>query len=65
MSAVLNEYSVPADFTIKENENCTDILFDLAERTPAVTTFRREVRGEWVPVRADDAVAQITPSPRA
>ena len=56
----MNEYSVPADFTIEEDENCTDILFGLAERTPASTVFRREEGGEWLPVRADDAVKQIT-----
>ena len=60
MSAAMNEYSVPADFTIEEDENCTDILFGLAERTPASTVFRREEGGEWLPVRADDAVKQIT-----
>ncbi|MCM3895526.1 long-chain fatty acid--CoA ligase [Gordonia sputi] len=60
MSAALNEYSVPADFTIEEDENCTDILFGLAERTPASTVFRREEGGEWLPVRADDAAKQIT-----
>lgn len=60
MSAIQSEFSAPAAFTVGPDENCTDILFGIAERTPGKTVFRREERGEWVPVRADEAAAKVT-----
>ena len=30
----MSEYSVPAKFSIADDENCTNIIFGLAQRTP-------------------------------
>ncbi|MGC4934940.1 AMP-dependent synthetase/ligase [Gordonia sp. DT30] len=56
----MNEYSVPAEFTVGADENATSIIFGIAERTPAKTVFRRKEGDSWVPVRADDVAARIT-----
>ncbi|MGC5246591.1 AMP-dependent synthetase/ligase [Gordonia sp. DT219] len=56
----MNEYSVPAEFTVGADENATSIIFGIAERTPAKTVFRRKEDDSWVPVRADDVAARIT-----
>ncbi|MFT4043625.1 MAG: long-chain fatty acid--CoA ligase [Gordonia sp. (in: high G+C Gram-positive bacteria)] len=60
MSADNNAYSVPAKFSIGPDEDCTDIIFGIAERTPEATVFRRQEGDDWAPVRADEALAQIT-----
>ncbi|MGC4959954.1 AMP-dependent synthetase/ligase [Gordonia sp. DT101] len=56
----MSEFSVPAQFSVPESANCTDIIFGIAEREPDKTVFRRKEGPQWVPVRAGDAAAQIT-----
>ncbi|MGK2319003.1 AMP-dependent synthetase/ligase [Gordonia rhizosphera] len=56
----MTEFSVPAHFTISEDENCTDILFGIAERQPDKVMFRRKSGSDWAPVRAGETAAQIT-----
>ncbi|HMS75678.1 AMP-dependent synthetase/ligase [Gordonia sp. (in: high G+C Gram-positive bacteria)] len=54
------EYSVPADFTIDDDANCTDIIFDIAARSPGQAVFLDKRGTQWVPVAASDAAARIT-----
>ncbi|MFT4126684.1 MAG: AMP-dependent synthetase/ligase [Gordonia sp. (in: high G+C Gram-positive bacteria)] len=56
----MSEFSVPARFTIGEDENSTGIIFGIAERTPAKTVYRDKRDDQWVPIRADAAAAAIT-----
>ncbi len=54
------EYSVPADFTIAGDANCTDIIFDIAARSPGQAVFLDKRGTQWVPVSASDVAARIT-----
>ncbi|WP_439029224.1 AMP-dependent synthetase/ligase [Gordonia terrae] len=56
----MGEYSVPATFSIADDENCTNIIFDLARRTPQHIVFRQKQGDQWAPVTAADAAARIT-----
>ncbi|MEE4023203.1 long-chain fatty acid--CoA ligase [Gordonia sp. PKS22-38] len=56
----MSEFSVPAEFSISESDDCTDIVFRIAEREPDKVMFRRKAAQEWLPVTASDAAAQIT-----
>lgn len=59
-STASKEFAVPAKFSIGENENCTDIIFSIAEKSPGKTVFRTKQGSRWAPMRADEAAAQIT-----
>ncbi|MBD0022620.1 AMP-binding protein [Gordonia pseudamarae] len=54
------EYSVPADFTIADDANCTDIIFDIAARSPGQAVFLDKRDTQWLPVSAADVVTQVT-----
>ncbi|GAA10670.1 AMP-dependent synthetase/ligase [Gordonia alkanivorans] len=56
----MSEYSVPAKFSIADDENCTNIIFDLAQRSPQHVVFRQKQGGEWTPITAADAAARIS-----
>ena len=46
----ITAFDVPAKFTIADDENCTGIIFDIAEKSPDRTVFRHKVDGRWTPV---------------
>jgi len=56
----MSEYSVPAKFSIADDENCTNIIFGLAQRTPQHIVFRHKQGNDWAPITAADAAARIT-----
>ncbi|NMO03351.1 long-chain fatty acid--CoA ligase [Gordonia sp. TBRC 11910] len=56
----MTEFSVPAKFTIAEDANCTDVIFDIAAQTPDKTVFSEKVNGQWTPVSAKRAADTIT-----
>ncbi|MFW0787412.1 long-chain fatty acid--CoA ligase [Gordonia sp. CPCC 206044] len=56
----MSEFSVPAHFSIPENANCTDIIFDIADRQPDKVVFRRKQGSDWAPVPASEAAATVT-----
>ncbi|MET9203198.1 long-chain fatty acid--CoA ligase [Gordonia sp. NPDC003585] len=53
-------FSVSAKFTIAAEDNCTDIIFDIADKTPDRTVFLHKRGDEWVPVSARESVERIT-----
>lgn len=55
----MTEFSVPAQFTIPEDANSTNVIFDIANRAPDQVVFRRKEGDQWQPVTAGEAVAQI------
>ncbi len=57
--SVQTEFSVPAEFSIPDDANATDIIFDIAERTPDQVVFHDKVDGQWQPITAGEAVARI------
>ncbi|GAC51959.1 AMP-dependent synthetase/ligase [Gordonia amicalis] len=56
----MSEYSVPAKFSIADDENCTNIIFDLAQRSPQHVVFRHKQGDTWAPITAADAAARIS-----
>ncbi len=56
----MSEYSVPAKFSIADDENCTNIIFNLAQRSPQHVVFRQKQGDEWAPITAADAAARIS-----
>lgn len=56
----MSEFSVPAQFTLPDNANCTDIIFGIAEREPQKVVVRRKTGTDWEPVTASEVAAQIT-----
>ncbi|MGB3696767.1 MAG: long-chain fatty acid--CoA ligase [Gordonia sp. (in: high G+C Gram-positive bacteria)] len=54
------ECRVPAKFVIPEERNASDVLFDIVEKQPGKTVFRRQQGSQWLPVTAGDAGAQVT-----
>ena len=56
----MSEFSVPATFTIDPEENCTDIVFGTAERTPDKTVFLDKRGGQWTPISASEVAARVT-----
>lgn len=59
-STASKEFAVPAKFTIGDKDNCTDIIFSIAAKTPRKTIFLVKRGDTWQPVRADEVAAQIT-----
>ncbi|MEO9327570.1 AMP-dependent synthetase/ligase [Gordonia aurantiaca] len=55
----MSEYSVPAKFSIADDENCTNIIFGLAQRSPQHIVFRHKQGSTWAPITAADAAARI------
>ncbi|MCH5644511.1 long-chain fatty acid--CoA ligase [Gordonia sp. ABSL49_1] len=53
-------FSVSAKFTIAAEDNCTDIIFDIADKTPDRTVFLHKRGDEWVPMSARESVERIT-----
>ncbi|MGB6041451.1 MAG: long-chain fatty acid--CoA ligase [Gordonia sp. (in: high G+C Gram-positive bacteria)] len=54
------EYRAPAAFEIPEQRNASDVLFDIVDKTPNKTIFRRQSGNDWLPVKAADVGAQVT-----
>ena len=46
----MDEYSVPALFMVKPDDNVTDDVFTNAQNWPGKTGLRRKVHGAWTPV---------------
>ena len=55
----ITAFDVPAKFTIADDENCTGIIFDIAEKSPDRTVFRHKVDGRWTPVSARESADRI------
>ena len=56
----MGEYSVPAKFSIGDDENCTNIIFGLAHRSPQHIVFRHKQGDRWEPVTAAEAASRIS-----
>lgn len=56
----MGEYSVPAKFSIGDDENCTNIIFGLAQRSPQHIVFRHKQGDRWEPVTAAEAASRIS-----
>ena len=55
----MGEYSVPAKFSIGDDENCTNIIFGLAQRSPQHIVFRHKQGDRWEPVTAAEAASRM------
>ena len=55
----ITAFDVPAKFTIADDENCTGIIFDIAEKSPDRTVVRHKVDGRWTPVSARESADRI------
>jgi long-chain acyl-CoA synthetase len=53
------EYSVPADFQVREDANLTDAVFGNASDFPDNVSFDRKVDGEWQPVTAKHFAEEV------
>ncbi|MFT3900353.1 MAG: long-chain fatty acid--CoA ligase [Gordonia sp. (in: high G+C Gram-positive bacteria)] len=54
------EFSVPASFTIGDTDDCTDILFDIAAKSPEQPVILDKTGGAWQPITARDVAARVT-----
>ena len=53
------ECRVPAKFVTPKERNAADVLFDIAEKTPQKTVFRRQEGEQWLPISAAEAVGRV------
>ncbi|MDL9937375.1 long-chain fatty acid--CoA ligase [Gordonia sp. ABSL1-1] len=56
----MTEFSVPAKFSIADDENCTDIIFGIAAKNPEQVVFRHKQGADWVPVTARESADRIS-----
>lgn len=55
----MREYSVPARFSVGENENIATMVFEHERDDPNFVIYQRQVDGEWTDVTCAEAAAQI------
>ena len=55
----MNEYSVPALFVVKPDDNITDDFFTNAQKWPGKTGLRRKANGAWTPVTWHEFAGEV------
>ena len=55
----MDEYRVPAKYTIPPERNASDILYDRAASDPEYPMFLEKLGGDWKPVSGTDAVTRV------
>src|SRR5262249_59036 len=57
--APMQEFSVPAAYVVKANDNVTDDLFTNAENWPGSVGLKRKLNGTWQPVTWREFAGQV------
>ncbi|WP_199431861.1 AMP-dependent synthetase/ligase [Qaidamihabitans albus] len=55
----MREYSAPANRTVTDDENLSDVVWANAERFGDTVSFRRQVNGSWLDVTAREFAGQV------
>ncbi|MGE0214382.1 AMP-dependent synthetase/ligase [Mycolicibacterium sp.] len=55
----MREFSVPASFTVAEDDNIVSVVYELERTDPQLVSFQRLVDGAWVDVTAKQAASEI------